>query len=107
MATKISLTNRGELGEFDASTRTTIKMSNDGSEPSAAIIVPQEVPSGVLIEVRLANNDIVNYKTPQTMFFESGKKYTYNIKVVEETLVVNYSVEPWVETTDFEQNIKL
>ena len=107
VATKISLTNRGELGEFDASTRTTIKMSNDGSEPSAAIIVPQEVPSGVLIEVRLANNDIVNYKTPQTMFFESGKKYTYNIKVVEETLVVNYSVEPWVETTDLEQNIKL
>ena len=41
------------------------------------------------------------------MIFESGKKYTYNIKVVEETLMVNYDIEPWIETDDFEQNIKL
>lgn len=107
VATKINLTGRGELGTVDESSRTTIKMSNDGSVSSAAIIVPQEVPSGVLIEVKLANNDIVNYKMPQNMIFESGKKYTYNIKVVEETLMVNYEIEPWIETDDFEQNIKL
>jgi hypothetical protein len=107
VATKINLTARGVLGTVDESSRTTIKMSNDGSVSSAAIIVPQEVPSGVLIEVKLANNDIVNYKMPQNMIFESGKKYTYNIKVVEETLMVNYDIEPWIETDDFEQNIKL
>ena len=82
-------------------------MSNDGSVGSAAIIVPQTVPSGVLIEVKLANNDIVNYKLTQTMTFESGKKYTYNIKVIEETLQVDYSVEDWIETTDLVQNIDL
>ena len=107
VATKINLTGRGILGTVDESSRTTIKMSNDGSVASAAIIVPQEVPSGVFIEVKLANNDIVNYKMPQNMIFESGKKYTYNIKVVEETLMVNYDIEPWIETDDFEQNIKL
>ena len=107
VATKINLSGRGILGTVDESSRTTVKMSNDGSVASAAIIVPQEVPSGVFIEVKLANNDIVNYKMPQNMIFESGKKYTYNIKVVEETLMVNYDIEPWIETDDFEQNIKL
>lgn len=107
VATKIATPDRGELGEVDESSRTTVQMSTDGSKSSAAIIVPQEVPSGVLIEVQLANNDIVNYKTTQTMVFESGKKYTFNIKVVEETLVATYTIDDWTPTTDHEQDIKL
>lgn len=109
VATKIALEGRGELGNADESSRTTVNMSTDGSMSSAAIIVPQEVPSGVLIEVLLKNNDIVNYKTTQTMIFESGKKYTFNIKVVEEKLVATCSVEPWdsYNDTDLDQTIKL
>lgn len=107
VATTIGLNGRGVLGDAVASSRTTVNMSTDGSMSSAAVIVPQEVPSGVLIEVQLQNHDIVNYKTPQTMIFESGKKYTFNIKVVEETLVATCSVEPWAETEDLEQDIKL
>lgn len=95
------------LGDVIESSRGTIHMSNDGSASSAAIIVPQTVPSGVLIQIELNNHDVVNYKMPQDMVFASGKKYTFNITVVEERLVVNYQIDDWTSTDDHEQTIKL
>ena len=107
VATRINLTSRGVLGDADEASRTKVHMTNDGSMSSAAIIVPQDVPSGVLIEVLLKNNDVVNYETTQSTIFESGKKYTFNIKVVESELQVSSKVEPWIETEDLPQTIKL
>ena len=108
VATKIDMPSRGTLAEeADDSSRTGILMSTDGSISSATIIVPQEVPSGVLIEVKLTNHDVVNYKTTQTTIFESGKKYTYNITVVESGLEVKTKVEDWLTTDDQKQNTKL
>lgn len=107
VAKSIALGTDYTLGAVIESSRTTIHMSNDGSASSAAIIVPQTVPSGVLIQIELTNHDIVNYKLPQSMVFESGKKYTFNITVVEERLVVNYEIDDWTSTDDHEQTIKL
>lgn len=98
--TRIGFTpSTGELGELQGS-RTSVLMSKDGSEDCAAIIVPQEIPSGVFIEVRLSNNDIVNYKTIQTTPFEGGKKYTYNITVKEATMTAATTIEDWELDTE-------
>ncbi|MBQ8712709.1 MAG: fimbrillin family protein [Prevotella sp.] len=107
IATKINLAGRGQLGTVDEASRSTIQMSTDGSVTSAAIIVPQSVPKGVLIEVLLANNDIVNYETVQDVPFESGKVYTYNITVVESKLQVKTEVKDWIETEDQAQDTTL
>ena len=73
----------------------------------AAVVAPQNHPSGYLIEIRLANNDILNYRTTQNVQFESGKKYTYTINVKESGITVDSSVEPWLETDDIEGRPRL
>ena len=107
VATRVNLTTRGVLGAADDDSRGPVNMTTEGSVASAAIIVPQSVPAGVLIEVQLANNDIVNYETVQNTVFESGKVYTYNITVVESRLQVTSEVKPWIDTDDLPQTIKL
>lgn len=102
--------------EFDATTgavgapsgtKTDFTMSMNGIEPCAAIIVPQSFNNGYLIEIRLANNDILNWRSTQTIPFESGKVYTYNIEVTESNIKVTSTVEPWIETTDIEGRPRL
>ena len=107
VATRVNLTTRGVLGAADDDSRGPVNMTTEGSVASAAIIVPQSVPAGVLIEVQLANNDIVNYETVQNTVFESGKVYTYNITVIESRLQVTSEVKPWIDTDDLPQTIKL
>ena len=53
---------------------------------SSAIIVPQTVPVGKFIEIKLSNNDIMTYKLFDPKEFEAGKSYTYNITVTESGL---------------------
>ena len=89
----------GTVGE-PSGNKTNITMSNNGSEPCAAIIVPQSFSNGYLIEIRLANNDILNWRSTQTIPFEGGKVYTYNIEVTESNIKVTSIVEPWITTTD-------
>ena len=107
VATRVNLTTRGVLGAADDDSRGPVNMTTEGSVASAAIIVPHSVPAGVLIEVQLANNDIVNYETVQNTVFESGKVYTYNITVIESRLQVTSEVKPWIDTDDLPQTIKL
>ena len=89
----------GAVGEATGNKKT-MTISENGIEDCAAVIVPQVFPGGYLIEVRLANNDILNYRSVQTIPFESGKKYIYNIEVTESGIKVASKVEPWLTTDD-------
>ena len=62
--------------------------------------MPQVVPSGYLLEIVLANNDILHYKTVQDMIFESGKVYTFNVDVIESDITVRTEVTPWDTDSD-------
>ncbi|MBO5591588.1 MAG: fimbrillin family protein [Prevotella sp.] len=85
-----------------------ITMTNDGAEPSAAIIVPQVKPSGYLLEIVLANNDVLHYKTVQDIIFDTGKVYTFNVKVIESNISVSTTVSEWDTTPeDVEERLKL
>lgn len=86
---------------------TNMVIANDGSVPSAAIIPPQQLSSGYFIEIALANNDVLYYSTAQTLTFESGKVYTFNIHVVESSITVGTTVEPWASSTYIENRLKL
>ena len=87
---------------------TDIQMTADGAVPSACIIVPQVVPSGYLLEILLENNDVLHYKTVQDMIFESGKKYTFNVTVIESNISVSTTVSDWDKTpADVEERLKL
>lgn len=97
--------------------RTDVTITDNGYINSACIIVPQTVPSGYLLEIALANNDVLHYKTVQDMTFESGKVYTFNVDVVESNITVSTTVSPWdadsngdgqVNTSDdVEERVKL
>ena len=68
---------------------------------SSAIIVPQTVPVGKFIEIKLSNNDIMTYKLFDPMTFESGKSYTYNITVTESGLSgISTTVTEWGDAID-------
>ena len=82
-------------------------IANDGSVPSAAIIPPQQLPSGYFIAIALANNDILYYGTAQSMNFESGKVYTFNIKVIESNITVSTTVTPWEVESYIGERLKL
>ena len=85
-----------------------IVMTNNGSDPSAAIIVPQVKPSGYLLEIVLANNDVLHYKTVQDIIFDTGKVYTFNVKVIESDISVSTTVSEWDTTPeDVEERLKL
>ena len=88
-------------------TASDIKMTNDGSQGCAAIIVPQTKSSGYLLEIVLQNNDILHYKTVQDIIFEPGKVYTFNVTVIESNISVVASVAPWETTTDVQEDLKL
>lgn len=77
-----------------------IIMTTNGSDPSAAIIVPQVKSSGILLEISLQNNDVLHYKTVQDITFQSGKVYTFNVKVIESNLTVTTTVAPWDTDSD-------
>lgn len=85
----------GTVSATGQGTNTDILMSKDGSVPCAAIVVPQSVPSGYLLQIVLANNDILNYRTVQSTVYESGKVYTYNVKVIESDITVSTTVSDW------------
>lgn len=89
--------NDGTLGDPIGS-KTNITMSNNAIENCAAIIVPQTFGNGYLLEIRLANNDILNWRSTQTIPFESGRVYTYNIEVTESNIKVTSTIEPWLAT---------
>ena len=99
----------GEVTVEGASgTTSDIKMTNDGSQGCAAIIVPQTKPSGYLLEIVLQNNDVLHYKTVQDIIFESGKVYTFNVTVIESNISVSTTVTDWDKTAaDVEQPLKL
>jgi len=85
----------GTVSEEGQGTNTDILISRDGSVPCAAVVVPQSVPSGYLLQIVLANNDILNYRTTQSTVYESGKVYTYNVKVIESDITVSTTVSDW------------
>ena len=98
----------GEVNVDDASgIASDIKMTNDGSQGCAAIIVPQKKSSGYLLEIVLQNNDVLHYKTVQDIIFEPGKVYTFNVTVIESNISVSTTVTPWEATDDVEQELKL
>ena len=84
-----------------------IKMTSDGSQASAAIIVPQTKSSGYLLEIVLQNNDVLYYQTVQDIIFEPGKVYTFNVTVIESNITVGTTVEPWASSTYIENRLKL
>ena len=88
-------------------TASDIKMTNDGSQGCAAIIVPQTKSSGYLLEIVLQNNDVLYYQTVQDITFEPGKVYTFNITVIESNITVGTTVEPWASSTYIENRLKL
>lgn len=102
--------NTGAITTVQGS-RSDMLIQTGGAESTiecAAIVVPQTFPGGYLLEIRLANNDILNYRSVQTIPFESGKKYTYNITVTESNIrVESGTIEPWIETTDIEGRPRL
>jgi hypothetical protein len=98
----------GEVTKEGASgTASDIVMTMDGADPSAAIIVPQVKESGFLLEIILANNDVLYYKTVQDIPFEGGKVYTFNVKVIESNISVATTVSDWTTTDDTEERLKL
>ena len=99
----------GEVNVDDASgVASDIKMTNDGSQGCAAIIVPQKKSSGYLLEIVLQNNDVLHYKTVQDIIFESGKVYTFNVTVIESNISVSSTVADWDKTAaDVEQPLQL
>ena len=83
-------------------------MTNDGSQGCAAIIVPQKKSSGYLLEIVLQNNDVLHYKTVQDIIFDTGKVYTFNVKVIESNISVSTTVADWDTTpVDVEQYLEL
>ena len=99
----------GEIGNVTGS-KDDMLIQMGGEESTvecAAVIVPQTFQGGYLIEIRLANNDILNYRTMQTIPFESGKKYIYNINVRESGITVSSTVKPWLPTDDIEGPTRL
>lgn len=85
-----------------------IVMTNNGSDPCAAIIVPQVKASGYLLEIVLANNDVLHYKTVQDIIFDTGKVYTFNVTVIESNISVSTTVSEWDTTPeDVEERLKL
>ncbi len=85
-----------------------IRMTNDGSQGCAAIIVPQKKSSGYLLEIVLQNNDVLHYKTVQDIIFDTGKVYTFNVKVIESNISVSTTVADWDTTpVDVEQHLEL
>ncbi len=99
--------NTGVVTPATGGTKTSITLSENGVEPCAAIIVPQTFSNGYFIEIRLANNDILNWRSTQTIPFEGGHVYTYNIEVTESNIKVTSTVEPWLATTDIEGRPRL
>lgn len=100
--------NTGEVDPATASSPVDIRMSDNGVSPCAAIIVPQTKPSGYLLEIILANNDILHYKTVQDINFQSGKVYTFNVKVIESNISVSTTISDWDTTPeDVEDRVKL
>ena len=96
----------GELTVIDSESlnpKETVQLasSTSGLTTSSAIIIPQTVPQGKFIEIRLSNNDVMTYKLFDPMTFESGKSYTYNITVTESGLSgISTEVSDWGEPTD-------
>ena len=84
-----------------------IKMTTNGAQGCAAIIVPQSKPSGFLLEIGLQNNDVLHYKTVQNIVFEPGKVYTFNVKVIESDISVSTTVTPWEATEDVDEHLNL
>ena len=65
-------------------------------------------PPGYLLEIVLANNDVLHYKTVQDIIFDTGKVYTFNVKVIESNISVSTTVSEWDTTPDdVEERLKL
>lgn len=84
---KIISTTVGNIGS--------VVVTNDGSVPASAIIVPQTFADGYFMKIELSNGDILNYYLAQTLTFNSGTKNNFTITVDEKQLRVKYSVMPW------------
>ena len=98
----------GVVNVADASgASSNILMTTNGAQGCAAIIVPQSKPSGFLLEIGLQNNDVLHYKTVQNIVFESGKVYTFNVKVIESDISVSTTVTPWDAAEDVDEHLNL
>lgn len=84
-----------------------VLLTNDGSEPSAAIIVPQTVLAGHFLEIRLENGDILNYNLPQSLTLSSGKKNVFGISINETVISASYSVVAWDDQETIETTLSL
>ena len=72
-----------------------VVVTSDGYYPSSAIIVPQDIQATNFIRIKVGK-DILNYTLPTPVTFESGKAYTFNIKVKQDALVVQaFEMENW------------
>ena len=67
----------------------------------SAIVVPQQVNAGQFFRITTADGQIVNASLPLSVDFESGKAYTYTIRLVGSgdkvvaTVVTDYSISDW------------
>lgn len=102
-----ALTGVVKVADAKEGSESDILMTNNGAQGCAAIIVPQTKGSGYLLEIILQNNDVLHYKTVQDIIFESGKVYTFNVKVIESNISVETTVAAWETTTDVEERLKL
>ena len=84
-----------------------VLLTNDGSEPSAGIIVPQTIQAGHFLEIRLENGDILNYNLPQSLTFSSGKKNIFGISINETVISAKFSVVAWDDQEPIETTLSL
>lgn len=60
------------------------------------IIFPQKVAKGkIFFEIRLLSGKVFSYELSSDQTFASGKRYTYNVSISLETMIVNSSIKDW------------
>ena len=92
--------------ESGQSNKGDVYMTRNGMNKASAIIFPQDVPSQTFMEIRMGK-DVLNYRLPTNMPFESNKLYTFEVTINKDNLSVAYNVEDWEPVTQPGGTIKI
>ena len=90
------------LGNLIESSKGTITVSNNARYESQCVLPPQMVRPGNFMKIRMGSGDILNFRLPQTMTFQSGYEYGFVINITQDNIrLESFSIEPWVADEDY------
>ncbi len=79
--------------------------SNEADNYREAIVLPRAAAEGVRFIFTASNGDYYTAIMADTLSFEGGNQYTFNITLSRNPIVVGATIEPWVENGSYYYDI--